>query len=312
MRKNYINIMDKVLISVFTPTYNRAKYLTTAFESLKKSTFKNFEWVIADDGSTDDTQKIVEAFISESDFPIRYFRYEHGGKMRTMNSGVQECIGKFFFELDSDDEIASNGLELLLNIWRTIENEDKYYCVVGRCLDVNNKLIGEYYPDNFNEFSVKTQNSSKFNWACMSLIKLDILKKYPFPLPVDCDFIPEAVVWRKIAIDYRQWYTNEICYIYHRNEDEKSLTSKKPDPRPTYWYYIYFFNNIFPIDKNTSIKEYLVYAASLCHGSIRCGYKFKRITSDLNTMLSKTLCFFAYVPVKILYFVQKNIMKIDI
>ncbi len=304
--------MNNIKISVFTPTYNRANYLTRAFQSLQKSTFKNFEWVIADDGSEDETTEIVKELISISDFPIKYFKFAHSGKMRTMNKGVQECIGEYFFELDSDDEITENALEDLLEVFENLKEKDKYYSVVGRCIYANGDLIGEKYSQEFNSYSKKKQNDKKYSWSCMSLIKTEILKKYPFPLSKDCNFIPEAVVWRKIALKYDQYYTNIICYKYHLMEDANSFSAKKTDPKPTYWYYIYFFNNIFPYDKNISVKEFVVYAASLSHAAIRCKFKLKRILSDLTTKSSKVLTTLSFFPMKIYYFMQVKFFKKDI
>jgi len=59
--------------TVFTPTYNRAHTLPRVYESLKHQTFRDFEWLIVDDGSTDNTKELVEVWQKENLFPIRYF-----------------------------------------------------------------------------------------------------------------------------------------------------------------------------------------------------------------------------------------------
>ncbi|MBQ6575790.1 MAG: glycosyltransferase family 2 protein, partial [Lachnospiraceae bacterium] len=75
-------------LTVFTPSYNRCGLLARAYESLKKQTVRDFEWLIVDDGSTDMTGKVVEGWIDEGIIPIRYHYRENGGKMRAHNTGV--------------------------------------------------------------------------------------------------------------------------------------------------------------------------------------------------------------------------------
>ena len=69
------------LITVFTPTFNRANKLYRVFESLQKQTFRDFEWVIVDDGSSDNTTEVVEGFKKmDTDFAIVYHRQKNAGK----------------------------------------------------------------------------------------------------------------------------------------------------------------------------------------------------------------------------------------
>ena len=94
-----------MLITVFTPTYNRAKLLPRLYKSLQEQTNKDFEWVIVDDGSTDNTKEVIDNIITqqENDFPIRYFYKENGGKHTAINQGAKEAKGELFFIADSDD-----------------------------------------------------------------------------------------------------------------------------------------------------------------------------------------------------------------
>ena len=84
-----------MLITVFTPTYNRAKLLPRLHKSLQEQTNKDFEWVIIDDGSTDNTKEVIDNIIiqQDNDFPIRYFYKENGGKHTAINQGVKLALG---------------------------------------------------------------------------------------------------------------------------------------------------------------------------------------------------------------------------
>ena len=88
-----------MLVTVFTPTYNRAYILPVLYESLKKQSCKDFEWLVVDDGSTDNTYNLFVNWQSENIVPIRYFKQPNGGKHRAINYGIKEAKGELFGSL---------------------------------------------------------------------------------------------------------------------------------------------------------------------------------------------------------------------
>ena len=93
------------MITVFTPTYNRAYTLKRLFESLQDQTFRDFEWLVVDDGSTDNTQELLADMQDNATFPMRVFRQENSGKHIAINLGAREAAGEWFFIVDSDDSL---------------------------------------------------------------------------------------------------------------------------------------------------------------------------------------------------------------
>ena len=79
--------------TVFTPTFNRAASIHRVYESLKSQTFRDFEWLIVDDGSEDDTAILVGNWIKETDFPITYMKQNHAGKHVAWNRALQKAQG---------------------------------------------------------------------------------------------------------------------------------------------------------------------------------------------------------------------------
>ena len=108
--------MNDNLITVFTPTYNRGYTLENLFNSLLVQTNKNFEWLIVDDGSTDNTEDLVNRFKDVSSFKIRYIKKKNGGKHTAINCGVNLAEGFLFFIVDSDDQLTKDAIENLY-IW---------------------------------------------------------------------------------------------------------------------------------------------------------------------------------------------------
>ena len=99
-------------ITVFNPTYNRAYIIETLYRSLQRQTYRDFEWLVVDDGSADNTKELFETWQQEDNFfPIRYVKQENGGKCRAINHGLELADGELFFTVDSDDYLTDDALE---------------------------------------------------------------------------------------------------------------------------------------------------------------------------------------------------------
>ena len=116
--------MHIVKFTIFTPTYNRKEFLTKLYGSLKKQTYKDFEWIVVDDGSSDGTKEIVQNFIDEKKLDIKYYYKENGGKQRAYNYGAEKACGELFICLDSDDEYVADGLEIIEKYWKKYEQNE--------------------------------------------------------------------------------------------------------------------------------------------------------------------------------------------
>ena len=113
--------------TVFTPTYNRAYILPKLYHSLREQTCKDFEWMIVDDGSTDDTGKLVAQWEEQNNgFDIRYCKVSNGGKPRAINFGIAKASGEFFFMVDSDDRLTTDAVQKMLLWCKEIEDDPTF------------------------------------------------------------------------------------------------------------------------------------------------------------------------------------------
>src|SRR5260221_4826788 len=138
----------RYVFTVFTPTFNRCSTLNRAYETLRLQTFRDFEWLIVDDGSTDGTRELVEKWRAISEFPIRYIYQENQGKPTAFNHGVREAQGELFLTLDSDDACVPQALERFKYHWDGISlaEKDKFSAVTVLCKDQDGRLVGEKFP----------------------------------------------------------------------------------------------------------------------------------------------------------------------
>ena len=122
----------KYKITLFTPTYNRAYILETLYRSIQRQTYRDFEWLVVDDGSTDHTEELIHTWMKDgNDFPIRYYKVKNGGKCRAINYALDLAEGELFFIMDSDDYLTDDSLETVVKWEATIAGKPGYCGVAG-------------------------------------------------------------------------------------------------------------------------------------------------------------------------------------
>ena len=191
------------MITIFTPTYNRGYILPKLYDSLKRQSSTDFEWIIVDDGSIDETEKVVSEWQREKNaFNITFAKQENAGKHIAINKGVSLAKGEWFFIVDSDDYIVDNAVENI-NQWVLDCNCDKFAGVAGTKITNSNSTIGGEVA--FKTPFVDCKNNERERYGLggdkAEVYKTSILRKYPFPQFVGEKFLSECAVWDHIAID---------------------------------------------------------------------------------------------------------------
>lgn len=205
--------------TVFTPTYNRAHTLPRVYASLCVQTFGDFEWLVIDDGSTDNTAELVASWQREAWFPIRYIWKENGGKHTAHNRAIVEARGELFVWLDSDDACTPNALERLAAIWQGIPVAERgaYGMMRTLCQDPTGALIGDSFPPALVDAHLPDVNfRHKVRGDKFTITRTDLLRARPFPeLPVRTSHIPEGVVWLPLGRDYLARNVNEALLVVY-------------------------------------------------------------------------------------------------
>ena len=221
------------MITVFTPTYNRSYRLPQLYESLRRQTVKTFEWLVVDDGSTDDTEEKLKNWIrEETGFPIRYYKKENGGKHTAINWGVTLAKSDWFFIVDSDDYLTDDAIEKA-ETWIAKISDVSIAGVSGVSIFPDGKIIGDDIIISVDEF-VDARNIDRDKYGLggdkAEIYRTDILKKLPFPVFEGERFLSEICVWNEIAkYGYLvRWYNYplKVCeylddglsYQNHNNE----------------------------------------------------------------------------------------------
>lgn len=218
--------------TVFTPTYNRANTIHRVYESLKNQTYRDFEWLIVDDGSTDNTCGLIAGWQENADFPIRYLYQPNQGKHIALNWGAQEAKGYFFLNFDSDDVCESNALERFKYHWDQILHSEKdnfsgVYCL---CKTPEGKIIGSKYPfDCIDSDSLRIIYCHKVTGEKWGFNRTDVLKQFPFPTDLKNTYVPETIVRSAIARKYKTRYINECLRVYFTDSADSLVNQKIPN-----------------------------------------------------------------------------------
>lgn len=298
--------MYKYKFTVFTPTYNRSYILANLYNDLKNQTYKNFEWLIVDDGSTDNTKELVDQFIAEGKINIRYIYKENGGKHTAINTGVNNADGELFFIVDSDDGLIKDSVEVVDREWNLLEDKNGFCGVVGLCANPDGTILGTEMPEDkkichfadlYYKFNVKGDKTLVF--------LTDVLKEYPFPNRKEVKFIPESIVWNEISKTYKVTCVNKTMIIREYLED--GLTNNvlsKNSLRGRAIEYLYLINqNTYPINRYPYmwVKNYI----NLTRYSLLSESNYY---GEVKRTFDKVMCYLLYPLGYYKYKKQKNLI----
>jgi len=202
------------MITVITPTYNRVGIIKNVYDSLLNQTNYDFEWIVIDDGSKDNTKEMIDSFIKDKKIKISYFFKQNGGKHTALNLGIKKAKGDYILILDSDDTLLPDAIEKVIKKWEQYDADKSVACLSFLKVYPNNQTIGKEY----NGSDIKSNNIDfRYNQNLLGdmceVFKTEILKKYPFPVYENERFLSEAIVWNQIAFDYNTIYINEPIYV---------------------------------------------------------------------------------------------------
>lgn len=218
-----------MLVTIFTPAYNRAYRLPALYDSLRRQTCKDFEWLVIDDGSTDNTSELFEQWQAEDSFPVRYIKQTNGGKHRAINRGVREARGELFFIVDSDDSLTEDAVEQILSVSDEVRGNERLCGICFRRLDLNShKMVGTPFPkDGMYASSLEWTYQYKVGGDKAEVVLTDVLRQYPFPEIEGENFVPEALVWNRIADSYQMICKNKGIYLCEYLPDGLSAGFKR-------------------------------------------------------------------------------------
>lgn len=203
------------MLTVLTPTYNRGKFLERIFNSLLAQTDQNFEWLLIDDGSTDNTVEIVRELMAREDcgFKFRFFSKQNGGKHTAINYGAQYVSGDLVLILDSDDYLTQDAVKTVQEHWDIYKYDEKI-CGMSflRAFDID-LPIATFKKNVLRSNHISYRINKHVNGDCCEVIRTDVLREFPFPEIEGERFLGENYLWVNAALKYDTIYIKKVIYI---------------------------------------------------------------------------------------------------
>lgn len=202
------------MVTVLTPTYNRVQYLPRLFNSLCKQTEQDFQWLLIDDGSQDETEKWF-GNLPETGFAKEYYKKENGGKHTALNFSHPYIKGELVVIVDSDDWLIDSAIKNIKEDWSNYK-ENKDICGMTYLLGLSEKepYGNVLFPiDKEINSSINVKINGNVNVDSCEVIRAEVLKEFPFPVTEGEKFIGETYLWNLSGLKYKTVYLNKIIYI---------------------------------------------------------------------------------------------------
>lgn len=252
-------------LTVFTPTYNRAYLLPQLYKSLINQNNQDFEWLLVDDGSTDETNDLVASWQKENKIAIRYVFQQNQGMHGAHNTAYKTITTEFNVCIDSDDYMPDNAVEIILK--HTKDLNEKEAGIIGLDATKDNKIIGTTIPSNLKAVKLNelyTMHQVKGDKKIV--YKTAVVKQYPkYPLFEKERFVPLDYLYILIDQDYTLKPINEVLCIVEYQDDGSSrniLQQYRKNPNG------FAFSRISRIKFGKTFKERFKNAIHLVSSSI--------------------------------------------
>lgn len=213
------------MLTIFTPTYNRAHLLPRLYESLRHQDCVDFEWLVINDGSTDNTEELFSEWLKlDNPFLIRYYNVDNGGKQRAINKALELAEGEYFFIVDSDDMLVPDAVSFVLKSFQTLPNDNSFIGISGVRGDLDGKPLHRIPQIDSKIGFIDANNLERPKYGLQADMAEAFftakLKKYCFPVWEGEKFIPEAVVWDQMALDgFKLRWFDKVTYLCEYQPD---------------------------------------------------------------------------------------------
>lgn len=220
-------------LSIITPVYNRAYILNELYESLLNQTSMAFEWVVIDDGSTDNTWELLKEYKESTvPFSMTIHRQENQGKHIAVNQAVALAQGEYVFIVDSDDCLTEDAVETVCSWIAQVSGRKDIAAVAGLKGNRETKERVGQYPECANNEWIEAKNTERRKYKLLGdkaeVYRTDLLRSHSFPCFEGEKFLSEECVWNQLAMEgyLIRWY-NKIIYWCEYLQDGLTKSADK-------------------------------------------------------------------------------------
>lgn len=214
--------MSKTL-TIFTPTYNRAHTIRRTYKSLCMQTCKDFEWLVIDDGSTDNTRQLIEEWVAEKKIPIRYIYQENQGMHGAHNTAYKNIHTELNTCIDSDDWMPDDAVEKIVCFWKKY-GSNRYAGIIGLDAKKDGAIIGKKFPENLKETTLRGYYEDLSGSGDKKLVyRTSVICNIPeYPLFEGERYVGLAYKYNLVDEQYPLLTSNDVYVIVDYQDDGSS------------------------------------------------------------------------------------------
>lgn len=210
-------------LTVFTPTFNRAYCLEKCYLSLLSQTSQDFVWLIIDDGSTDQTNELVQRWIEENKIEIVYHRQENLGMHGAHNTAYEQIETELNVCIDSDDYMPDDAVEKIITFWEKYGSND-VSGMIGLDAYTDHRIIGTKLPENLKTSTLfNLYNKYGVTGDKKLVYRTDLTKRYPYPIFQNEKYVGLAYKYYMLDQQYELLLMNEVLCCVEYLPDGSSL-----------------------------------------------------------------------------------------
>lgn len=228
--------MKKILLTIFTPAYNRSSLLSRLFESIRSQVGPDapVEWLVIDDGSTDDTVSTLTGFVNKQPDLLRFLRIPNGGKHRAINLAAKMAVGDWVMIVDSDDVVRPGAIVEILKVISAANSDQSIGVVRGlrSFPDIDRPAKKFILPKNPCHHYEWISNQASFDTS--EVIRKKALLDHPFSEYEGEKFQAESGLWYGIDTLYRTLFVNSSwvdCFYQDDGLSARSRIIRAESPR---------------------------------------------------------------------------------
>lgn len=307
--------------TIWTAAYNAESTIHRTYKSLESQSFKDFEWIVVNDGSVDGTAKVLEDIKEQASFPLHVINKENGGKHTALREAAKVAHGQYVVIIDSDDELLPDALSIFDKYWKELENTpqyDSFWQIKGQCIDETGKPMGPklpkepYFDSDYNLIQFKYKNKSEMECASKYEVMVnEAAVPNHFIFEDKCSNFGEGIRWSRAARKYKTRFISDVVRIYHRDVIG-SLTASNKKQRSMKHTYNLFVYELYGIKERRDLmlkydlKSYISTLLALSYHSLCTGVSLNSGATKLFTNVTeKIVCALFKIPLFIVLKIRK-------
>lgn len=256
--------MGMTFLTVFTPTYNRARTLQRTYESLCRQDCKEFIWLIIDDGSTDGTSELVQSWQrKENGFEVQYIYKENGGMHTAHNTAYENIHTELNICIDSDDRMALGAVKKIRDTWGKVKGKG-YAGLIALDADFAGNIIGKDFSTEMIDTTLGGYYASGGLGDKKLIYRTDVINSVP-PYPVFQDEKYVGLVYKYTLVDqkYKLYVMKEVvCEVEYQEDGSTGTMWKQYLQNPKGFAFLRRVAMQYPASKKRLIRDCIHYCSS--------------------------------------------------